>query len=62
MMGSVYANTGGYTKKMIVYALSYIGYSVGNIVGPLTFTTDQAPKYTGGKSVPLHLSLYPLTP
>ncbi|KAI9639879.1 MFS transporter [Dioszegia hungarica] len=48
MMGSVYANTGGYTKKMIVYALSYIGYSVGNIVGPLTFTTDQAPKYTGG--------------
>lgn len=48
MMGAVYANTGGYTKKMVVYALSYIGYSVGNIVGPLTFTSDQAPRYTGG--------------
>lgn len=48
-MGSVYANTGGYTKKMIVYAMAYIGYSVGNLVGPLTFTADQAPRYTSGE-------------
>lgn len=57
MMGSVYANTGGYTKKMIVYAIgeyvhfclgvnyslndafiAYVGYSVGNIIGPVRQT------------------------
>lgn len=48
MMGSVYANTGGYTKKMIVYSIAYVGYSVGNIIGPQTFRSEQAPKYTGG--------------
>ncbi|OCF32114.1 allantoate permease [Kwoniella heveanensis BCC8398] len=48
MMGSVYANTAGHTKKMVVYAIAYCGYSVGNIVGPQTFRANQAPKYTGG--------------
>ena len=48
MMGSVYANTAGYTKKMIVYAIAYMGYCVGNIVGPQTFQAKDAPKYTGG--------------
>ncbi|TXT15863.1 hypothetical protein VHUM_00366 [Vanrija humicola] len=48
MMGSVYANTGGFTKKMIVYAIAYMGYCVGNIVGPQTFQAKQAPKYTAG--------------
>ncbi|KAK4688189.1 MFS transporter, ACS family, allantoate permease, partial [Tremellales sp. Uapishka_1] len=48
LMGASYANTGGYTKKMTVYAISYIGYCVGNIVGPQTFRANQAPKYTGG--------------
>jgi hypothetical protein len=59
MMGAVYANTAGHTKKMIVYAIgeqrsrtqlttAYIGYCVGNIVGPQTFKAKQAPQYTGG--------------
>ncbi|WWC67173.1 uncharacterized protein I206_101080 [Kwoniella pini CBS 10737] len=48
MMGSMYANTGGYTKKMTVYALGYIGYCVGNIIGPQTFLAKQAPLYVGG--------------
>ncbi|OCF58623.1 hypothetical protein L486_03112 [Kwoniella mangroviensis CBS 10435] len=48
MMGSMYANTGGYTKKLTVYAMSYIGYCVGNIIGPQTFLTKQAPLYVGG--------------
>ena len=40
VMGIMYANTGGYTKKMTVYAVAYIGYCVGNIVksSPLSLT------------------------
>ncbi|WRT63340.1 uncharacterized protein IL334_000245 [Kwoniella shivajii] len=48
MMGSMYANTGGYTKKLTVYALGYMGYCVGNIIGPQTFLAKQAPLYVGG--------------
>ncbi|OCF41965.1 hypothetical protein I317_04267 [Kwoniella heveanensis CBS 569] len=44
----VIANTGGYTKKTIVYGMSYLGYLVGNIIGPQTFRANQAPAYTGG--------------
>jgi ACS family allantoate permease-like MFS transporter len=32
MMTVVNANTGGYTKKTVVYGLAYAGYLVGNIV------------------------------
>ena len=28
-----YANNAGYTKKTVCYAISYIGYSVGNLIG-----------------------------
>ncbi|ORY21526.1 putative allantoate permease [Naematelia encephala] len=44
----VIANTGGYTKKTIVYGIAYCGYLVGNIIGPQTFIATQAPDYTGG--------------
>ncbi|KAK4688945.1 hypothetical protein P7C73_g1165, partial [Tremellales sp. Uapishka_1] len=44
----VIANTGGYTKKTVVYGVAYCGYLVGNIVGPQTFRAAQAPTYTGG--------------
>ncbi|WVF65609.1 hypothetical protein IAT40_000339 [Kwoniella sp. CBS 6097] len=44
----VIANTGGYTKKTIVYGMSYLGYLAGNIIGPQTFRANQAPTYTGG--------------
>ncbi|KAK8096614.1 allantoate permease [Apiospora kogelbergensis] len=40
------ANTSGHTKKSV--ALVTIGYAAGNLIGPQTFRSDQAPKYTTG--------------
>ncbi|BFZ63539.1 hypothetical protein YB2330_004664 [Saitoella coloradoensis] len=42
------ANTAGHTKKTVSYAVLYIGYAVGNLIGPQTFRASQAPAYTGG--------------
>ncbi|KAL3424268.1 hypothetical protein PVAG01_03549 [Phlyctema vagabunda] len=42
------ANTAGHTKKSVVFALLYIGYALGNLIGPQTFRASQAPEYTGG--------------
>ncbi|KAL2210938.1 MFS general substrate transporter [Sarocladium strictum] len=42
------ANTGGRTKKAVVFAIVNIGYSAGNLIGPQTFRANQAPEYTGG--------------
>ncbi|TVY49056.1 putative transporter [Lachnellula occidentalis] len=42
------ANTAGHTKKTVVFAILYIGYAVGNLIGPQTFRASQAPAYTGG--------------
>ncbi|KAF3768148.1 hypothetical protein M406DRAFT_70242 [Cryphonectria parasitica EP155] len=42
------ANTAGQTKKSIAFSLVTIGYAVGNLIGPQTFVSNQAPKYTGG--------------
>ncbi|TYJ56772.1 hypothetical protein B9479_002542 [Cryptococcus floricola] len=44
----VAGNTGGFTKKTVVYGIAYLGYIVGNIIGPQTFKAEQAPTYTGG--------------
>ena len=30
------------------FAILYIGYAVGNLIGPQTFRENQAPAYTGG--------------
>lgn len=43
------SNTAGHTKKITTNAVFLIGYCVGNIVGPQTFISEQAPSYTGGK-------------
>lgn len=32
----------------MVFAILYIGYAVGNLIGPQTFRASQAPAYTGG--------------
>jgi MFS transporter, ACS family, allantoate permease len=40
------ANTAGHSKKSTVNSLNYIAYAVGNFIGPQTFVSDQAPKYT----------------
>ncbi|PVH79121.1 MFS general substrate transporter [Cadophora sp. DSE1049] len=42
------ANTAGHTKKTVVFAILYIGYAVGNLIGPQTFRASQAPEYIGG--------------
>ncbi|KAL4924076.1 transcription factor domain-containing protein [Aspergillus undulatus] len=42
------ANTAGNTKKTVQYSILYIGYAVGNLIGPQTFRANQAPAYTGG--------------
>ncbi|KAK9413001.1 putative Major facilitator superfamily (MFS) profile domain-containing protein [Seiridium unicorne] len=42
------ANVAGHTKKSIAYSLVTIGYAAGNLIGPQTFRSDQAPKYTSG--------------
>ncbi|KII87313.1 hypothetical protein PLICRDRAFT_251321 [Plicaturopsis crispa FD-325 SS-3] len=44
----VFANTGGYTKKTVTYAVGYLGYATGNLIGPQTFKAEQAPEYQGG--------------
>ncbi|CAO2658031.1 Nn.00g072910.m01.CDS01 [Neocucurbitaria sp. VM-36] len=47
-IGLAQANTAGNTKKTVVFAILYIGYAVGNLIGPQTFRAEQAPAYTGG--------------
>ena len=42
------ANTAGNTKKTTAYSINYLGYCAGAIIGPQTFRSNQAPKYTGG--------------
>ncbi|BFZ59204.1 hypothetical protein YB2330_000208 [Saitoella coloradoensis] len=41
-------NVAGHTKKVIVQAFLFVGYSVGNIAGPFFYKTSEAPKYTMG--------------
>lgn len=43
------SNTAGHTKKVTTTAIYLIGYCVGNLIGPQTFVTKQAPGYIGGK-------------
>lgn len=47
-MSSIAANTNGYTKKIWTNAIVLVGYTVGNIIGPLIMTSNQAPQYIGG--------------
>lgn len=42
------ANTAGQTKKSVVMVIYNIGVSVGNIIGPLLFSANDAPQYLPG--------------
>ncbi|KAL2853193.1 putative MFS transporter [Aspergillus pseudodeflectus] len=42
------SNVAGHTKKATMAAGTFIGYSLGNIIGPLTFDADDAPRYDPG--------------
>ncbi|KAJ3957915.1 hypothetical protein N0V92_005502 [Colletotrichum tropicale] len=41
------ANTAGQTKKAVCFSLVQVGYAAGNLIGPQTFISTQAPKYNG---------------
>ena len=42
------SNTAGQSKKMIVSGAIWAGASIGNIVSPFFYLTEQAPKYQLG--------------
>lgn len=42
------ANTSGNTKRSVTYGINYLGYATGALIGPQTFQSSQAPRYTGG--------------
>ncbi|KAH8696466.1 MFS transporter [Talaromyces proteolyticus] len=48
LMGMQLANTAGYTKRSLASSGIFVGYSLGNVVGPLLFTTTDAPRYPHG--------------
>ncbi|KAJ5692669.1 hypothetical protein N7462_002092 [Penicillium macrosclerotiorum] len=45
VLSLISSNIAGYTKKTTVAALYLIGYCVGNIIGPQTFSPSDAPRY-----------------
>ncbi|KAH7357504.1 major facilitator superfamily domain-containing protein [Pyrenochaeta sp. MPI-SDFR-AT-0127] len=48
LMGLGLANTAGYTKRTVASSGIYIGYCLGNFVGPLIFKPQDAPRYVPG--------------
>ena len=53
----IVANTAGTTKKSITMSLFNIGVSAGNIIGPLLFSTTQAPSYHPGLRAVLGINI-----
>jgi ACS family allantoate permease-like MFS transporter len=49
VLSLISTNVAGYTKKTTVAALFMIAYCVGNIIGPQTFRTKDAPRYVPGE-------------
>lgn len=45
VLSLISSNIAGYTKKTTVAAIYLIGYCVGNIIGPQTFSPKDAPRY-----------------
>ncbi|GES57250.1 pantothenate transporter [Aspergillus terreus] len=46
MMSLFASNTAGFTKKSTTAAVIFVGYCVGNLVGPQFFKSNEAPNYT----------------
>jgi len=42
------SNVAGHTKKSTVSAATFVGYCVGNMVGPVCFSSTPGPIYQGG--------------
>jgi len=47
-VGLTAANCAGHTKKTTTSGMVFIGYCLGNIVGPLCFSSTPGPKFSGG--------------
>lgn len=45
------SNVAGYTKRTTATAFVFLGYCIGNIIGPHAFIASQAPIYTTGCEV-----------
>ncbi|KAF2727747.1 MFS transporter [Polyplosphaeria fusca] len=48
LMGLQIANTAGYTKRSVTSSGIFVGYCLGNFVGPLLFKPQDAPVYAPG--------------
>ncbi|ETN43235.1 uncharacterized protein HMPREF1541_02394 [Cyphellophora europaea CBS 101466] len=48
LMSMQIANTAGYTKRSVSSSGMFVGYCLGNFLGPLVFKTEEAPKYNTG--------------
>lgn len=53
----VSSNVAGYTKKQLTAAVVFIGFCIGNAVGPQTFISSQARESLSRWYSPIHLSL-----
>ncbi|EME81390.1 uncharacterized protein MYCFIDRAFT_52082 [Pseudocercospora fijiensis CIRAD86] len=53
LMGLPIANTAGHTKRALASSGLYIGYCLGNFIGPLVFLEREAPQYATGFIVTL---------
>ncbi|RCK64386.1 Allantoate permease [Candida viswanathii] len=49
VLSCISSNVAGHTKKITTNALLLIAYCVGNLIGPQTFVSSQAPRYEGAK-------------
>lgn len=49
----VSSNVAGYTKKQVTGAVLFIGYCVGNIIGPQTFIASEARKLPSTLRLPI---------
>lgn len=50
ILSSIASNVAGHTKKVTVNAIFLIGYCVGNLIGPQTFISTEAPNYPSAKA------------
>jgi hypothetical protein len=57
LMGLQIANTAGYTKRSVTSSGIFVGYCLGNFVGPLLFKPADAPVYAPGFIVVLATSI-----
>lgn len=51
MMSLFASNTAGFTKKSSVVGLIFVGYCLGNFVGPQFFRSEEAPGYEVGRNL-----------